>query len=224
MRSPRAQWTLAGVALVLGFLAIVQLRAQGSGGGLQDLSSQDLTTLIANVNQRNGQLAGEVTSLESQLGQLQAARSQGQSAVGGLQRDLDRTRRWAGLDAVAGRGVVVQCTGPIGADAVNDLLNDLKLAGGEALAIEDTRVVAGTVVAGPPGRLSVENASLGTSFRVYAIGNPVNLTAALTRIGGIIGRIQVASPNVRISVAPSEGLTLPATDRDLAPADARPHL
>lgn len=224
MRSPRAQWTLAFVALLLGFLAIVQLRAQASGAGLQNLSAQDLTTLIANVNQRNGQLSAEVVSLQSQLSQLQAARAQGQSAVGGLQRDLDRIRRWSGLDPVAGPGVVVQCSGPIAADAVNDLLNDLRLAGAEALAVEGTRVVAGTVVAGPAGKLSVENEPLAQSFRVSAIGNPVNLTAALTRVGGIVSRIQVATPDAQIAVTPSDRLTLPATDRSLAPTDARPHL
>lgn len=224
MRSRRAQWTIGFVALVLGFLAIVQLRAQAGGVGLANLSAQDLTTLIASLNQRNTQLASEVSTLEAQARSLQQARAQGVSAMGGLRDDLDRIRLWAGLDPVTGRGVVVECAGPISADAANDLLNELRIAGAEALAVNSVRVVAATVVAGPPGALSVENVPLVSPFRVYAIGNSINLTASLTRVGGIVSQLQVTSPDVQLTVTPEDSLVLPATDRSLLPVDGKPRL
>jgi uncharacterized protein YlxW (UPF0749 family) len=224
MRSRSAQLTIALVALLLGFLSIVQLRAQAGGVGLANLTSQDLTTLIANLNQRNGQLSTEVDTLRTQARDLQQARSLGVSAVGGLRQDLASIRLWAGLDPVTGRGVTVDCTGPMSADAANDLINELRLAGAEALAIDGVRVVASTVVAGPPGALSVENVALGSSFQVSAIGNSINLTAALTRVGGIVSQLQVTSPNVQLAVSPENSLVLPATDRSLIPADAQPRL
>jgi uncharacterized protein YlxW (UPF0749 family) len=224
MRSRRAQLTLGLVALVLGFLSIVQLQAQAGGAGLANLSAQDLTTLIANLNQRNVQLSSEVATLQAQARDLQEAHALGISAVGGLRADLANIRLWAGLDPVTGRGVVVECSGPMSAQATNDLLNELRLAGAEALAINNVRVVTGTVVAGPPGGLSVENVALHSPFRVSEIGSSVNLTAALTRIGGIISRLQVTSPNVQLAVTPENSLILPATDRSLIPADAQPHL
>ncbi len=224
MRSRRAQLTIALVALVLGFLSIVQLRAQAGGAGLGNLSTQDLTTLIANLNQRNGQLSSEVTALSAQVRALQQARARGDSAAGDLRADLTRTRLWAGLDPVTGRGVVVECAGPLTADEANDLLNELRVAGAEALSVESVRVVTGTVVAGPPGGLSVENAALPDPFRVTAIGNSINLTAALTRVGGIVSRLQVTSPAVRLTVTPSDAVVVPATDRSLLPADGRPRL
>jgi len=224
MRSRRAQWTIGFVALVLGFLAIVQLRAQAGGVGLANLSAQDLTTLIASLNQRNTQLASEVSTLEAQARSLQQARAQGVSAMGGLRDDLDRIRLWAGLDPVTGRGVVVECAGPMTADAANDLLNELRIAGAEALAVNSVRVVAATVVAGPPGALSVENVPLTSPFRVYAIGNSINLTASLTRVGGIVSQLQVTSPDVQLTVTPEDSLVLPATDRSLLPVDGKPRL
>lgn len=224
MRSRRAQWTIGFVALVLGFLAIVQLRAQAGGVGLANLSSQDLTTLIASLNQRNTQLASEVGTLEAQARSLQQARAQGVSAMGGLRDDLDRIRLWAGLDPVTGRGVVVECAGPISANATNDLLNELRIAGAEALAVDSVRVVAATVVAGPPGALSVENVPLTSPFRVYAIGNSINLTASLTRVGGVVSQLQVTSPDVQLTVTPEDSLVLPATDRSLLPVDGKPRL
>jgi uncharacterized protein YlxW (UPF0749 family) len=219
-----AQWAIGIVMLILGFLAIVQLRAQQGGTGLENLTAQDLTALIANVNQRNDELQAEVVTLESQLRDLQAANAQGESSLGDLRTDLRRVRLWAGLDPVRGRGVVIQCSGPVEAHAVADLLNDLRAAGAEALAIEGVRIVQGTVVAGPPGRLSAENVALPPTFTILAIGNPVNLTASLTRVGGVIGQIQVATPDVVIDVTPSDAIVLPATTRSLVPGDARPHI
>ncbi|MGO9179702.1 MAG: DUF881 domain-containing protein [Candidatus Limnocylindrales bacterium] len=222
MRSPRAQWTIAFVALVLGFLAIVQLRAQAGGVGLANLSETDLTTLIASLNQRNTQLAAEVSTLQSQARALQQARDQGVSAVGGLRDDLTGIRLWAGLDPVTGPGVVVECAGPMTADEANELLNELRLAGAEALAVSSVRVVTATVVAGPPGALSVENLPLPSPFQVSAIGDSINLTASLTRVGGIVSQLQVTSPGVQVTVAPSGSLVLPATDQSLIPADGQP--
>ena len=224
MRDRRAQWTIGLVMLLLGFLAIVQLRAQGGGSSLASLTSQDLTSLIANLNQRNDQLSSEVAALDAQLEDLQLARARGRTSIGDLEAELRTLRLLAGLDPVQGRGVVVSCSGPISAAAVGDLLNDLRAAGAEALAVEDVRVVAGTVVAGPDGALSVENDALPASFEISAIGNPVNLSAALTRVGGVVSRIKVATPDVDITVAPADSLTLPATTRDLQPVDAKPHV
>ncbi len=224
MRSRRAQWTVAGVTLVLGFLAIVQLRAQAGGAGLANMSAQDLTTLIANLNQRNAQLSSEVAILSGQVRTLQDARARGASAIGDLRRDLTRTRLWAGLDPVSGRGVTVECDGPMTAGEANDLLNELRVAGAEALAVGPVRVVPATVIAGPAGRLSVENVALPMPFRVSAVGNSLNLVAALTRVGGIVSRVQVMSPTVQLVVTPVDSLVLPATTRSLIPVNGRPRL
>jgi hypothetical protein len=52
----------------------------------------------------------------------------------------------------------------------------------------------------------------------------VNRAAALTRVGGVVGRIEVANPDVTISVAPADALVLPASDRSFAPVHARPRV
>ena len=213
------------VAFVLGLLLVVQLRAQESAGGLQQLSAQDLTQLIANLNVRNGQLRTEVDGLEAQLRALTTASSNGQVNLDQLQGDLQRLHLWGGIDAVQGRGVVVTISGPITASAVNDLIDELRLAGAEALAVEGVRVVPGTVLGGDIGSLTIEGAALPARFTVRAIGTPASLEAILERSGGIVGRILVAQPDVTIDVTTSEvPLQLPATTRRLAPADAKPRL
>jgi uncharacterized protein YlxW (UPF0749 family) len=212
-----AQIALFVFALVLGFLIVVQYRAQAESGGLADLSAADLTTLIANLNTRNGQLAGEEATLRARLADLQAAGSEHTRLVTSLRDELSRVRRWAGLDAVHGRGIRVTVDGPIRAAGLNDLLNELRAAGAEAIAIEDVRVTASDVVADLPDGLAIADRPLSGTVTVVAVGSSQTLTAALTRVGGIIGRIQVSQPDVTIAVAAQDDIALPATRHPASP-------
>jgi uncharacterized protein YlxW (UPF0749 family) len=225
MRQPRALLAVTAVAFVLGVLLVMQLRAQNSAGGLEQLSAADLTVLIANLNDRNSVLRTEVAGLEADLRAIEASGASGEGNVDRLRSDLTRLRLWAGIEAVEGRGIVVTVSGPITADAVNDLLDELRLAGAEAIAIEDVRVVVGTTVAGQATALVAEDRGLGSVFEVTAIGSPPALQAILDRSGGIVSRIAVGQPDVLVEITPSDSpLQLPATRRDLIPTGATPRI
>ena len=222
MRRPRSQLALAAITLLLGFLVVVQVRAQQAGTGLEAQSSQDLTLLIANLTTRNDALRAEVADLQRQLDAMSAARARGETSIGQLRSDLDRVRLWAGLEPAAGPGVRISVTGRVSATAVSDLVNELRNVGAEAVAVDDVRVVAGTVVAGPAGALSIDNTALGDRISISAIGNPQALTGALTRAGGIAAQIQATYEGVAVEVTPVDALELPATERTLAPVLGRP--
>src|SRR4029077_21026043 len=96
--------------------------------GLDALSAQDLSDLVANLNTRNDGLRGEVAATQAQLDSLTAAAARGDTSLGQEQNDLARIRSWAGLLPVAGPGIQVGVTGPIDAVAVDDLLNELRNA------------------------------------------------------------------------------------------------
>jgi uncharacterized protein YlxW (UPF0749 family) len=223
-RSLRDQLTIAAVAGILGLLVIGQLRGQAAVPGLSNLSAQDLTLLIANLNARNDQLRNEVAGLEQQTSTLQSARSNGQTTVDQLEGDLARIQAWSGAIGLTGPGISISVQGSIGGDGVEELLNELRNAGAEAIAVGDVRVVPGVVVAGAPGALSVENTALADVFEIRAIGSPEILVGTLTRAGGIIAQIQATYPNARISVTPLESVAIPPTTRDLIPSDGQPRL
>jgi len=221
MRQPRSQIALAAVLLLLGLLVVVQLRAQQAGTGLETQSSQDLTLLIANLTTRNDQLRGDTADLERQLDAILAARAGGETALGQLRDDLVRVRLWSGIDSASGAGIRVLLRGDLPAVAVSDLLNELRNAGAEAISIGGVRVVAGTVVAGPVGGLSVENTALGPRIEILAIGNPAALTGALTRVGGIAAQLE-ATHAAEVEVTPLDSILVPATERILVPTLGKP--
>lgn len=224
MRKLSSQLTIAAVALLLGLLVVVQLRSQAGPTGLAQLSSQDLTVLVANLNARNDQLRRESSTLERELATLVANRSRGDVSLDEIGADLQRVRAYAGLDPVAGPGVTISIRGPIDGPGVEELINELRNAGAEAITVGDTRVVAGVVAAGAPGEAQADAERLGISFDVNAIGAPDKLTGSLTRSGGVIAQLAATQPDVVITVTPVERLELPATTRTLVPAHGRPRL
>ena len=105
MHRRRSQLTIAAVAFVLGLLVVVQLRSQAGDAGLAQLSSQDLTVLVANLNARNDQLRREASSLERRA--RDARRRTARAATSRSTRSpptCERVRAYAGLDPVAGPG------------------------------------------------------------------------------------------------------------------------
>jgi uncharacterized protein YlxW (UPF0749 family) len=222
LRTPRSQAIVAAVAFFLGVLVVVQIRSQAGNNTLAAMSSQDLTFLVANLNTRNDQLRQEIATLQSQLATLESGGSLGASSVNELRAEIDRIRAWAGLDPVSGRGITITISGPIAASAVEDLLNELKNAGAEAISIEEVRVVPQTVIGGVAGAVSIDDTALGDSFTIRAIGTPETLTGSLARAGGIIAQLAATDPGATIDVEETSRMVLPATMRNLAPSHGRP--
>ena len=224
MHRTRSQITIAAVALILGLLVVIQLRSQAESSGLAQLSSQDLTILVANLNARNDQLRREGSSLEVELATLTANESRGDASIDEITADLERVRAYAGLDPVGGPGVVISVRGAIDGNGVEELINELRNAGAEALAAGGVRIVTGVVVTGPPGSAQVEGVTLGDVFELEAIGAPDKLTGSLTRSGGVIAQLAATQPDVVVTVTPVDRMELPATTRTLVPAHGHPRL
>jgi uncharacterized protein YlxW (UPF0749 family) len=224
MHRPRSQITIAVVALILGLLVVVQLRSQAESSGLAQLSSQDLTILVANLNARNDQLRREGSSLEVELSTLTENRSRGDVSIDEITADLERVRAYAGLDPVGGPGVTISVRGPIDGSGIEELINELRNAGAEAIATSGVRVVTGVVVTGPPGAATVDGVPLGDDFDLMAIGAPEKLTGSLTRSGGVIAQLAATQPDVVVTVTPVDRMELPATTRTLVPAHGQPRL
>jgi len=217
MRRTRSQISLAIVALILGVLVVLQLKTQAGPTGLAGLSTQELTSLVANLNDRNAEFRTEVATLDREL-------SRGQASVEQIRRDLANLRAWAGLAPVAGPGVLVTIGGAVPGPAVEAVLNELRNAGAEGLSVDGVRVVPGVVIAGRAGTLTLDGRPLPDPFDVAAIGSPENLTGSLTRAGGVIALLGSTNPEATVTVTPVEQLELAATNRSLVPRNGRPRL
>jgi uncharacterized protein YlxW (UPF0749 family) len=223
MNRRKNQLTIAAVAAILGLLVVIQLRSQ-TPAALAQLSSQDLTVLVANLNDRNDELRGEAATLERELATLTSNEARGDVSVDEIRADLLRVRAYAGLEPVGGPGVTITINGPVDGEAVEELINELRNAGAEAIGVGGVRVVTGVVVTGSAGQAMVSGRNLGTNFELDAIGAPDKLTGSLTRSGGVIAQLGATNPEVVVTVTPVDRLELPATTLTLVPTHGHPRL
>ncbi|MDP9273511.1 MAG: DUF881 domain-containing protein [Chloroflexota bacterium] len=216
-----AHLSVTAVVLLLGFLLVIQLRSQARPTEISSLSAQDLSTLIETLSGRNRQLRAAVADAREQLREYRVAESQGQSALDVSREDLRRITAFGGREAVEGQGIVLTIDGQLDAIAVNDLLNELRNAGAEAIAVDAVRITARSVCVQAPLALKIDDATIGSSFTIRAVGDPDGLLTALQRPGGIISQLQLFV-SATIDVQQSAQVTIPESNLDLAPRVAKP--
>jgi uncharacterized protein YlxW (UPF0749 family) len=220
MRGRLSQLSLFGVALLIGLLLVGQLRSQARPRELASLSAQELSTLIETLSTRNQQLSSGLADLNEQLRSYRLASSQGESARTLGAENLRRIAGFGGLLPVDGQGLEVRVDGALDAIALNDLINELRNAGAEAIAVDDVRVTARSVAVQGPRSLELDGVEIGRRFTLRAIGSPDALLSALQRPGGIISQLQ-QFVSATIDAEQKTSLHVPATRLDLAPHVAK---
>jgi uncharacterized protein YlxW (UPF0749 family) len=224
MRRRASQLALTGVLFILGVLVVAQFRSQGADQGLAGLSVSDLTELVANVTTRNNQLRDEIAALEAQRQTIASAVQRGDTSSAQIRSDLNRVLGWSGALPVTGAGVRITISGALPGDAIEMLMNELRNAGCEAVAIGGVRVVPGVVATGPAGAVVLRGVLVKDPIDITAVGQPQVLAGSLGRAGGPVAQLAARFPEVVIGVATVDLVTVPATERDLTPRLGKPSL
>lgn len=216
-----AQLSLFAVALLIGALLVGQLRSQARPIELSSLSPQELSALIETLSAANLDLSDGVANLREQIRDYELAEIQGQTALTPTREALDRVTAFGGLRAVRGQGIEMRLEGSFDPTAINDLVQELRNAGAEAISIDGVRVTAGSVAVLGSGVIEIDGRPLDATVEILAIGSPQGLQAALERPGGYLAFLEQFI-DARVTITTSQSILVPATDRDLMPTVARP--
>ncbi len=202
---------LFGIALMVQFRTESRLRQVTSGD-----STADLEAIAGSLYDSNSALRQEVDSLLAQRSSVERAPDAAETA--GLTAELQRLRAFNGDTPVSGPGVEIVLDADIRPVDVLDLVNELRNAGAEAIAIGDQRVVFNTGIGGTPGHLLVNQTWQMRPTVIEAIGAPEVLDRALARKGGLLSYLRTSYPHATITLQTREALTLPAFTRSEDPS------
>lgn len=219
MNSRAAQASLFAVALLIGLLLVGQLRSQARPTEISSLPAQDLSELIDTLGARNRELRAGLADLQETLREYRVAGTQGQSALEVSREDLRRITAFGGLAAVEGQGLVLDVDGSLDTIALNDLINELRNAGAEAISVNDVRITHRSVAVQGPRSLVIDGVEIGDRFTISAIGSPEGLLSAMERPGGIIAQLEQFI-DATIVATQSDAIMVPATNVDLSPSVA----
>lgn len=216
---------VAAVALVVGFLVAVQV--VGSDPGLSRLAAErpeDLTRILADLNDEADRLARQVSALRVKLLRYRGSARGEELALRDARETLADLQVLSGIVPVEGPGLdvaVADPAGSVGWDALLDLIQELRDAGAEAIAVNDVRVVASTWLGPAEGGVVVDGRRVIEPFRLRAVGPVEGMDRALDIPGGPLSVIG-AMPGVSVEIRMSDRLTLPSAGSDVSFRYAHP--
>lgn len=200
-RLTRANLLGAGLALLLGFAAVTQVR-QNQDSDLETLRQSDLVALLGNANSQSQRLQQESQDLTRTRDQLRG--SQGSEAAQRAARErLDTLGILAGTVAATGPGIELRIDDPdrkVTAPNLLDAVQELRDAGAEAIQIGDVRVVASSWV-GTDGQnqLVVDGRKVEQPYRVLAIGDAHTMATAMAIPGGVSQTLRQAGATPKVT-------------------------
>lgn len=221
MKNRVAQATTFAVAMLIGILAVGQLNSQARPIEISRLSATELSALIETLTARNRELRSGLADIREQLRQYEVSGPQSESALQVSREDLRRITAFGGLAAVDGQGIVMDVDGNLDAIALNDLINEFRNAGAEAIAVDAIRITARSVAIEGPRAIELDGVEVGERFTLRAIGSPDGLLGAMERPGGIISQLKLFI-KATIQIRQAEALELPASAVSLVPVVGTP--
>lgn len=206
----RGGWLIALVCVLIGFMVAVQFRtAQDAKGSLSQQRIEEISDRLLQTEHERDELSEELHKMQT------AAVSMDN------QQDKDLLRYRAALVPLEGEGVVVRMddsTKPVKAgenpnlyvihdDDLLRVVNELRAAGAEAIAINGQRLTGTSEIrcAGPT--LSVNNVRSSAPFEIRAIGDKKSLENALRMRGGVAETLGVWG--IQLDIKASDDVYIP---------------
>lgn len=228
-------WQITLMSSALGALLALSLKTQDRIRGQQigDMRINKLAAAYADLRETVVDQKKKIADLQANLMKYQKAAASEGDKVKLLSADVQKSNLLAGMVAVTGPGVVVtlrdsknpppkpsdmsqeayiELTRPylIHDQDIQMVINELRAAGAEGIAVNDQRVVATTAVRCVGPQVLVNNIPTnGSPVRIQAIGDPDVLVSALMMPSGVSDQYKLTDPSM-FSIDKKRGLTLPA--------------
>ncbi|GAV21781.1 DUF881 domain-containing protein [Carboxydothermus pertinax] len=218
MKPVKLPYTLMVVSLILGFLLTVQIRVSREMVNAPPLErSFELTARLKNLTAEIDGLMQEKTSLTQKINLLEKG---GKVAEEALLAEIDKNRFWAGATEAHGPGVKIILNNPPGFGTKSELfnvrdedlfnlLNELKAAGAEGIAVNGQRVTALTEIRMAGSKIVINTKVVYPPYEILAVGNPDQLKTSLEN--GIVATFR--EWQMEVTVTKENNVILPAYDQ-----------
>lgn len=205
-RNTVSQLCLMLLLLAAGVLIVAQLRAQRRLRTLT-LGQDDQAILLSELIDANLALQAEVESLRAQTS-VYEDENRG-TVLEELVAELNRVRVINGMVEVSGPGVEFVIDGSLSALDLQDLINELRNAGAEAIALNGCRVVLSSVLTvDDHGEPTIDGQDVGQPYALQAIGDSETIETAMIRPGGLVSILRHTYPNLVVQATQHPKLVL----------------
>lgn len=218
VRSKNIYWSVALVSIVLGVILSIQFRITRDIQHNEVIRrTQELAEQVAQMKKERDVLQVQLSRMRDQLENLSTGPRASQ-----IKEEMDIAMIFAGITELTGSGVEVTLKDSnvskkltddpnlyiIHDEDVLQVVNEIKAAGAEAVAINGQRVIATTGISCSGPTIRINKKALVPPFIITAIGSPETIEGALKMRGGVTDYLQFLG--IQVSVKKLEQLAIPA--------------
>ncbi|MDI7277072.1 MAG: DUF881 domain-containing protein [Anaerolineae bacterium] len=214
----RSRLALALISFLLGLSLVAQMR--GRRGQSLNVPSEEQAAIIGSLVVANADLRNEVQKLQ---GERQAYDKAAQRAViPQMVEELGRMRIVNGRVEVAGGGVQVTVGPGVSVVDLQDLLNEVRNVGAEAISLNGVRLTIRSALTADEAGILVDGRRIEPPFVFQAIGEPTTMATALNRRGGVLDLLRGTYLGLELEVETVPLMVLPGVLHDREFEVARP--
>ncbi len=205
------------ICFLLGFLLVTQIKVQlAAEKPLQDESEKDLVEMTRSLDDEVKALKAESADLRLQLYKVQKSAEDKKSILNEAEKAKRSMLIMAGVAPVEGTGIEItvkdEKDGLSGVDLA-EIVNELRAAGADAMAVNGYRVVASTSFMRKDKEMFMKGKRISKPYVFRAIGDPEVMAQAITMAGGIRDVLTSSVPGVSFDIKRAAKLTVPAAEK-----------
>lgn len=197
---------MGGICIILVAVMFAQFRVveQTDITGIEKARETELQTMLASWKTKYEEVAEKLVETQERISEYQEKMNSNEQASELLDQELEQTNLLVGRTNVIGEGVIITLQDneekSIEASDLRTLVNELKLAGAEAISINDARIVNMTEIVDVNNYILVNEDRVVSPYVVKAIGNQTYLSSALSlKNSGFIDTYQKMGKTVEMT-------------------------
>lgn len=178
--------TIGLVCIVLMAVMFAQFRTieETDITGIETAREEELRTMIASWKTKYEETTEQILETKQKINEYNEKTASLEETKVLLDKELAQTNKLVGKTNVVGEGVIITLVDNEERDIeytdLLSLMNELKLAGAEAISINDKRIVNMTEIVEVNGTILINEERVTSPYTVKAIGNQTYLSSALS--------------------------------------------
>ena len=152
--------------------------------GIETAREEELQTMLTGWKTKYEEIEEKLLDTKNKIAEYEQTINSREETSKLLDKELEQTNLLVGKTNVIGEGVIITLQDneekSIIASDLRTLVNELKLAGAEAISINDKRILNMTEIVDVNGRILINEDPTVSSFVVKAIGDQTYLSSALS--------------------------------------------
>lgn len=209
MDKRKMTYILAIMACVIVASIIIQIKTLESANSpvLEVIASDNLRNEVISWKNKYDTCIKETERTEKKLTKLRTQISKNDSNFSEKEKQIKEYNRQVGLTDVSGEGIIIN----IGTTYVDEtmkeyldnILNELKNAGAEAISVNNQRIIDSSVVSLDGNLIKINSQKIESPFEIKAIGDTRLLYGAIMRPGGYIELLKLSKVKVDVKKSTS---------------------